>query len=169
MWELATTANKSRSRRDEYIIDDFREISQLQSCCNITRPVNPPLASLHLQQFDYYGWCRQFYTRHIPNSSFEYTFLSARNRKKCWHTYLCGRTIWVLKGTCMHCCTQINFIIIATGCYIEISRLIGWGTEAELKVTDHALIIDHNTLQHYSLEIQLCCSSLGTLRAKSLI
>ena len=34
---------------------------------------------------------------------------------------------------------------------------VGWGTPGELKIT-HAYIIDHNTIQHCSLEIQLCTS-----------
>ena len=34
---------------------------------------------------------------------------------------------------------------------------VGCGTEAEFKVT-HAYIIGHNTIQHCSLEIQLCAS-----------
>ena len=34
---------------------------------------------------------------------------------------------------------------------------VGWGTVAELRVTE-ANIIGHNTVHFYSLEIQLCAS-----------
>ena len=49
-----------------------------------------------------------------------------------------------------HCLLTVYSVVVV---YRDLQ--VGWGAEAELKVT-HASIVNHNTVQHYSQETQLC-------------